>query len=81
MCVYTYTNIIYRYMDIYLHYCVYIIYIYIHIYINMYTCIYFHLFCCRIVTFITLCHNVFSPMLLMTKFLTYLIYHFLLFDF
>ena len=40
----------------------------------------FSLVCCSIVTFIILCHNVCSLMLLMTKFLTCLIDLFLLFD-
>ena len=42
--------------------------------------IHFHLVCCRIATFIILFHNAFSPLLFMTKFLTYLIDLFLLFD-
>ena len=38
------------------------------------------IYCCSIVTFIILCHNVCSPMLFLTKFLNCLIDLFLLFD-
>ena len=48
-------------------------------YIYIYN-IHFYLACSSIVTFITLRHNVCSPMLFMTKFLTCLIDLFLLFD-
>ena len=64
---------IYMYIYICVCLCIYI-YIYnryIRIYIYIY--IHFHNVYCSIVTFIILCHNACSPMLFMTKFLTYLI--------
>ena len=51
-------------------------------YVCIYVCIYilFHLVCCSVVTFISLYHNVCSPMPFLNKFLTFLIDLFLLFD-
>ena len=82
--IYMYINVcIYKIYDvyvIYVHICVYIyIYVYIYnrtyiyiiyIFTNIYIYINIDLVCCSIVTFIILCHNVCSPTLLMTKFLT-----------
>ena len=60
ICIYTYVCVcVYTY--------IYIIDTYVYIYIH------FHNVYCSIVAFIILCHNVCSPMLFMTKFLTYLI--------
>ena len=70
---YVYINICLHDTCIYIY--KYIIYICMYIYIYIYICIYihFHLVYCSIVIFIILCHNVCSPMLFMTKFLTCLI--------
>ena len=68
------------YICIYVYIYTYIYNIYIDIDIDIDIYIHFHLVCCSIVTFIILCHNVCSPMLFLTKFLTCLIDLFLLFD-
>ena len=63
------------YICIYTYVCV-CVYTYIYIidtYVYIYIYIHFHNVYCSIVTFIILCHNACSPMLFMTKFLTYLI--------
>ena len=75
--IYIYMISVYIYVcvNIYIYIDTYIYIIYIHIYIYIYSsCL------LSIVTFIILCHNICSPMLFMTKFLTCLIGLFHLFD-
>ena len=76
---YVYMMYSYIYLSIYLSIYLYIyICVYIYIY-NIYVYI-FHLVSCSIVTFVILCHNVCSPMVIMTKILTCIIDLFLLYD-